>query len=60
MKNTMMTAMTVALLATTAHAVPAQFTHQGRMLDTDGVGLEGAHDLDFILMDDEFTNAFLR
>ena len=31
----------LCLLATTAHAVPAQFTHQGRLLDADGVPLEG-------------------
>ena len=32
---------TLLLAASTAHAVPAQFTHQGRLLDADGAPLEG-------------------
>ena len=41
----------------TAQAIPQQFTHQGRMMDADGVGLDGAFDLDFILMDSEFSGS---
>ena len=37
-----------------AHAIPQQFNHQGRLTDTDGNGLEGEHELQFILLDDEF------
>ncbi len=32
---------TLCLFTASAHAVPAQFTHQGRLLDVDGVPLEG-------------------
>ncbi|MEC8193704.1 MAG: proprotein convertase P-domain-containing protein [Myxococcota bacterium] len=37
----------LCLLATTAHAVPAQFTHQGRLLDADGAPLEGEATITF-------------
>ena len=38
---------TLCLLSTTAHAVPGQFTHQGRLLDADGLPLEGETMLTF-------------
>ena len=41
------------LFATTAHAVPAQFTHQGRLLDSDGTPLEGEATLTFRVTDSE-------
>jgi len=40
-------------LATPAHAVPAQFTHQGRLLDDAGDPMEGDLDITFRLMDSE-------
>ena len=41
----------VLLAASTAWAVPAQLAHQGRLLDVDGVPLEGQHALTFALYD---------
>ncbi len=35
------------LLASTAHAVPGQFTHQGRLLDDDGAPMEGETEIIF-------------
>jgi len=35
------------LFGATAHAVPAQFTHQGRLLDADGLPLEGETSITF-------------
>ena len=43
----------LSLLATTAHAVPGQFTHQGRLLDADGVPLEGEATIIFRVANDE-------
>ena len=43
----------LCLFATTAHAVPAQFTHQGRLLDADGVPLEGEATIKFRVTDSE-------
>ena len=43
----------LCLFATTAHAVPAQFTHQGRLLDADGTPLEGEATLTFRVTDSE-------
>ena len=43
----------LCLFATTAHAVPAQFTHQGRLLDGDGVPLEGEATITFRVTDAE-------
>ena len=37
----------LCLFATTAHAVPAQFTHQGRLLDASGEPLEGEATITF-------------
>ena len=37
----------LCLFASTAHAVPAQFTHQGRLLDADGAPLEGEATITF-------------
>ena len=37
----------LCLFTTTAHAVPAQFTHQGRLLDSSGVPLEGEATITF-------------
>ena len=34
-----------------AHAVPVTMTHQGRLLDSNGAGLTGFHDLTFALYD---------
>ena len=40
-RNAMRSVLTaLCLFATTAHAVPAQFTHQGRLLDAEGAPLE--------------------
>ena len=43
----------LCLFATTAHAVPAQFTHQGRLLDADGVPLEGEATITFRVITEE-------
>ena len=43
----------LCLIATTAHAVPAQFTHQGRLLDADGVPLEGEATITFSVITEE-------
>ena len=43
----------LCLFATTAHAVPAQFSHQGRLLDADGTPLEGETTLTFRVTDSE-------
>ncbi len=40
------------LFTQNALAVPLQMNHQGRLLDTDGNGLEGEHELIFRIMDD--------
>lgn len=39
--------------ASTAHAVPGQFTHQGRLLDADGVPLDGEVTIKFRVTDSE-------
>ena len=39
------------LLASQALAVPLQMTQQGRIVDSDGVGYEGAHTLHFEIYD---------
>jgi len=41
------------LLCSTAHAVPGQFTHQGRLLDGDGVPLEGDTTITFRVTDSD-------
>jgi hypothetical protein len=41
----------LALLLSTAHAVPTQMGHQGRVLDVDGLPAEGPYTLDFHLYD---------
>ena len=43
----------LCLFSTAAHAVPGQFTHQGRLLDADGVPLEGEVDITFRLITEE-------
>ena len=40
------------LLAQDAFAVPLQMNHQGRLLDNDGNGLTGSHELIFRIFDD--------
>ena len=40
------------LLTQSALAIPTQMTHQGRLLDSDGAGLTGEHELIFRIMDD--------
>ena len=40
------------LLAQDAFAVPLQMNHQGRLLDSDGNGLTGSHELIFRIFDD--------
>lgn len=40
------------LLSSIASAVPLQYNHQGRLLDVDGVGLAGEHELTFRILDD--------
>jgi len=39
------------ILLGTAHAIPTQLGHQGRLLDADGLPAEGLHTLDFGLYD---------
>ncbi|MEC8193359.1 MAG: hypothetical protein VX127_11535 [Myxococcota bacterium] len=53
--------MLIPLLCLTApvHAVPAQFTHQGRLLDADGVPLGGEVSLSFRVMDSESDGTIL-
>ena len=41
--------MAALLLATSASAAPLELSHQGRLLDAAGDGVEGAHDLSFTL-----------
>lgn len=41
------------LLGPTAHAIPAQFTHQGRLLDAEGVPLDGEATITFRVTNDE-------
>ena len=43
----------LCLFASTAHAVPAQFTHQGRLLDADGAPLEDEATIIFRVTNDE-------
>ena len=43
----------LCLFATTAHAVPAQFTHQGRLLDAEGAPLEADTTITFRILDAE-------
>ena len=40
------------LLSSIASAVPLQYNHQGRLLDQDGMGLVGDHELTFRILDD--------
>lgn len=40
------------LLSSIASAVPLQYNHQGRLLDVDGIGLDGEHELRFRILDD--------
>lgn len=40
------------LLSSLAMAVPLQLTHQGRLMDSEGSGLSGSHQLQFRLVDD--------
>ena len=42
----------LCLLLQDAFAVPVQMNHQGRLLDTDGEGLSGSHELIFRVFDD--------
>ena len=43
----------LCLFATTAHAVPAQFTHQGRLLDADALPMDGEATITFRVTDSE-------
>jgi len=45
--------LTALLFAHSAHAVPAQFTHQGRLLDADESPLDGEADLTFRIINAE-------
>ena len=47
----MRTLITFLALMGTAHAIPTQLGHQGRLLDADGLPLEGLHTLEFQLYD---------
>ena len=49
----------LCLFASAAHAVPAQFTHQGRLLDADGVPLDGDTTITFRVTDSESGGAAL-
>ena len=46
------------LLSALSFAVPLQYNHQGRLLDTDGNGLSGDHELTFRIYD--VTDDFVR
>ena len=50
---------TLILISAVAQAVPGQFTHQGRLLDAEGVPLEGERALTFRIMDTETAGAVL-
>ena len=39
------------LLGSPAHAIPAQFTHQGRLLDAEGAPLDGEATITFRVTD---------
>jgi len=43
----------LCLFTSTAHAVPGQFTHQGRLLDADGVPLDGEATLTFRIITED-------
>ena len=43
----------LCLFTSTAHAVPAQFTHQGRLLDSEGAPLEDEATITFRVTDSE-------
>lgn len=47
----MRTLISFLALVGTAHAIPTQLGHQGRLLDGDGLPLEGVHTLEFQLYD---------
>ena len=47
------------LLSTLAFAVPVQMNHQGRLLDSSGVGLEGGHLMTFKVYDSETGGSVL-
>ena len=49
----------LCFFASTAHAVPAQFTHQGRLLDADGEAREGDATITFRVTDSESGGAAL-
>jgi len=49
----------LCLFASTAYAVPAQFTHQGRLLDADGAPLEDETTITFRVTDSESGGAAL-
>ena len=49
----------LCLFASTAHAVPAQFTHQGRLLDADGAPLEEEATIIFRVTDSEMGGTAL-
>lgn len=44
--------MNILLLLASAFAVPVQMTQQGRLLDAEGKGLAGSHELTFTIFDD--------
>jgi hypothetical protein len=48
----MISSLLCLLLAQDAFAVPLQMNHQGRLLDSDGSGLTGSHELIFRIFDD--------
>ena len=47
----MITSLLLASFLNSAQAVPLQITQQGRILDTNGAALTGAHDLTFRIYD---------
>ena len=51
--------LSLLFLESASVAVPIQFNHQGRLLDADGLGLNGEHELSFILFDDDETGNVL-
>ena len=47
------------LSITTSFAIPHQLTQQGRLLDADGLPLEGIQSIDFRLYNDPFSGSLM-
>ncbi len=53
------TSLALLLSCSVASAVPLEFTHQGRLMDTSGVPITGDHSIEFRIYDDPATGTLL-